>query len=61
MFAKKLHHRLDWVLNTALGDTVKKVFILKIFPKLYKTFCVFILMMHIYFVAKIRKTCYRKK
>ena len=39
---KKLHHRLDWVQNTALDDTVKKALSLKIFPKLCKTFfCVY--------------------
>ena len=52
----------DWVLNTALHDTVKKSIHFKVFPNLCKTFCVFILIMYIiYFVAKIRKTCYRNK
>ena len=42
----------DWVLNMALGNTIKKN-ILKIFPHLRKTF--FLLIMHILFCHKNQK------
>ena len=64
IFAKSLPYTFDQILNTALGDIVKKVIILKIFPKLCNTFCVFILNMHaylFYFVTKTRKKCYIQK
>ena len=48
IFAKKVHPRLLMVLNMAHGNTVKKIFILKIFPQLCKTFC--LCSYHVYFI-----------
>ena len=63
IFAKKVPPwTFDWVLKMVLGNTVKKVFILKIFPKLRKTFlCVLILIMHILFCRYNKKNLLQKK
>ena len=50
---------INWVVIWLLAILSKKIAILNIFSKFCKTLCVFILIF--YFVAKIRKTCYRKK
>ena len=49
------------VLNTAHGNTVKKIFILKIFPQLCKTFCVFVLIMYILFCLKNQKNMLQRE
>ena len=50
---------INWVVIWLLAILSKKIAILNIFSKFCKKLCVFILIF--YFVAKIRKTCYRKK
>ena len=45
----------------ALGNTVKKVAIKKIFPLLYKTFFIFILNMHVFFCCKNQKIVLQKE
>ena len=45
----------------ALGDTVKKVFILKIFPKLYKTFCLYSYHTYLILLLKSEKRVAERK
>ena len=47
-----------WVLNTSLGNTVKKFE--RHFPSYEKLFVSLCLSCTFYFVVQIRKTCYRK-
>ena len=57
----KIFTQVGWVLNMVLGYTVKKVAIKKIFPQLCKTFCIFILNMHILFCCKNKKNVLQKE